>query len=75
MPDTELPSEWRIPENIALKNRGDKILIAKKYIGLKVRSAVLPNEYNFILNPVFPGYYDLVKVESVEDYNVDKRLS
>ena len=53
---------------------GDKLFEDNKYIGLKVRSAVMPDEYNYILNPLHPDYKNLVKVISVEDYDVDKRL-
>jgi len=72
--DSELPKDWREPENIALKTMGDKLFEDNKYIGLKVRSAVMPDEYNYILNPLHPDYKNLVKVISVEDYDVDKRL-
>jgi RES domain-containing protein len=72
--DSELPKDWRKAENIALKTMGDK-LFDNKYIGLKVRSAVMPNEYNYILNPLYPDYNNLVKVISVEDHNTDERLS
>ncbi|MBA2563783.1 MAG: RES family NAD+ phosphorylase [Chitinophagaceae bacterium] len=72
--DAELPKDWRQPESIGLKTLGDKLFKDNKYIGLKVRSAIMPNEYNYILNPLYPGYNDLVKVISVEDHNVDGRL-
>ena len=72
--DVDLPSDWRISENLSLKMIGDKFFKKRNYIGLKVRSAVMPQEYNFVLNPLFPRYYDLVKVISVEDYKRDERL-
>lgn len=72
--DEELPIDWRITENLALKHQGDILLKAKEYLGFKVRSAVLPQEYNIVLNPLFPRYYDLVKVVAVEDYTRDERL-
>ena len=72
--DSELPKDWRQPENIALKIMGDKLFEDNKYIGLKVRSAVMPNEYNYILNPLYPDYNNLVKVISAEGHNTDERL-
>jgi RES domain-containing protein len=72
--DSELPKDWRQAENIALKTMGDKFFEDNKWIGLKVRSAVMPNEYNYILNPLYPGYNNLVKVISIEDHNTDERL-
>lgn len=74
IPDIDLPANWRIIENIALKMMGEKLFKEKKYIGIKARSAVMPQEYNVILNPLFPRYYDLVKVVAVEDYIRDERL-
>ncbi|GLU53612.1 hypothetical protein Dfri01_30730 [Dyadobacter frigoris] len=72
--DSDLPNDRRITENIALEKIGDSIFKARKYIGIKARSAVMPQEYNLILNPLYPGYYDLIKVISVEDYQRDNRL-
>lgn len=72
--DEELPNDWRITENLALKNLGDEIFKAREYIGIKARSAVMPQEYNLVLNPQYPGFYDLVKVILVEDYQRDIRL-
>lgn len=72
--DSALPADWRVPENIALKAMGDRIFAENKYIGIKVRSAVMPNEYNYVLNPLYPGYSTLVKVLAVDSYDVDERL-
>jgi len=72
--DSELPKDWRQPGSIDLKAMGDKLLVDNKYIGLKARSAVMPNEYNYILNPLYPGYNILVKVIDVEYLKVDGRL-
>jgi len=74
MPDDKLPKDWRIPGNLALQTIGDQIFRENNHLAIKARSAVLPQEYNYILNPLFPGFYDLVKVAEVSDYEVDKRL-
>lgn len=74
VPDTILPKNWRLPENIFIKDFGDRIFKQKKYLGIKVRSAVMENSYNFILNPLFPRYYDLVKVSEVHRLKIDGRL-
>lgn len=72
--DEELPQDWRDPENIALKVHGDKIFNENKFLGIKVRSAVMPEEYNYILNPLYPGFHDMVKIEAIAAFTVDKRL-
>ncbi len=74
VPDEDLPKDWRIPENIFLKEMGDKLFIERKFVGIKVRSAVMQDAYNYILNPLFPGYYDLVKIREVKPLSVDQRL-
>lgn len=72
--DEDLPANWRLPENIVLKEMGDAIFAEKKWLGIKVRSAVMQDSFNYVLNPLFPGYYDLVKVVAVQPLAVDKRL-
>lgn len=74
IPDSDLPEDWRKTENLVLKDLGDRIFKECAYIGIKARSAVMPQEYNFILNPLFPRYYDLVQVTAIEDYKRDQRL-
>ena len=72
--DEDLPIGWRVPENFGLKETGDKIFEEKKYLGIKARSAIMPDLYNYVLNPLYPGYYDLVKVVEVKELEIDKRL-
>jgi RES domain-containing protein len=73
-PDEDLPKNWRQPENFELKEIGDKLIKGNQYMAIKVRSAVNPDEYNILLNPLFPAYYDLVKVIAAEPYTLDQRL-
>ncbi len=72
--DADLPKNWRLAENIILKEKGDQIFKENKWLGIKCRSAVLPAEYNYILNPLFPDFHSLVKVVKVEPLEVDDRL-
>lgn len=72
--DSELPSDWREPDNLQVRSIGDNILNSESYIALRVRSAVLPAEYNVILNPKFTDFSNSVKVLSVEDLELDQRL-
>jgi RES domain-containing protein len=73
-PDQELPKAWREPGNLQLKTLGDRIMAEQKYVGFNVRSAVLPSEWNILLNPLFPGYADLVIVRKIEKIETDIRL-
>jgi RES domain-containing protein len=74
IPDKRLPKDWRLPENIFLKKLGDKIMKEKKFIAIKARSAVMQNSYNYILNPLYEGYYKFVKVINVQKLDIDKRI-
>jgi RES domain-containing protein len=74
LPDADLPPNWRLPENIELKEIGDRFFSENQVIGLKVRSAVMPNQYNIILNPRFPGYQEYVRVIKVDPLEIDQRL-
>jgi len=74
-PDEDLPKNWRQPENIALKGLGDKLIRGNQYLAIKVRSSVNPDEYNILLNPMYPAYNDLVKVISAKPYTLDQRLN
>jgi RES domain-containing protein len=73
-PDKKLPKSWRMPCNIAMKTIGDRIIESNEYLALKVRSAVMPTSYNYILNPRYSGYYNLVKMADVYRLEIDKRL-
>ncbi|MGZ3777161.1 MAG: RES family NAD+ phosphorylase [Mucilaginibacter sp.] len=74
LPDKSYPRNWQIPENPANKVLGDKWMLEKKYLAITVHSAVNPSEFNFLLNPLFPGYNDLVKIRSVTALKTDARL-
>ena len=73
-PDKDLPKNWRLPENIELKEIGDKLIKGNRYLAIKVRSAVNTEEYNILLNPSFPEYNDFVKFVDAEPYTPDQRL-
>jgi RES domain-containing protein len=70
----ELPEHWRAVENYAIRQMGTDLLNAGKFLAIKVPSAVSPYEFNYILNPTFPDFENLVKIRSVDLYEPDKRL-
>jgi RES domain-containing protein len=74
-PEEALPDNWREPDNLNLKNLGDQLMKDRQYLGFKVSSAVLPSEFNILLNPLFPGYAALVTVRSINPLETDPRLT
>ncbi|HVS96834.1 MAG TPA: RES family NAD+ phosphorylase [Puia sp.] len=73
-PDSDLPHDWRDAEHIVLKGLGGSIFKSQKHVGFRARSAVLTEEFNIMLNPLFPGFADLVKIASITRYQPDARL-
>jgi len=74
VPDWEYPELWQQPDNIAIQVLGDSWMKANKYLGFRVKSAINPSEFNFLLNPQFPGFEKLVKLVSVTPLQIDTRL-
>ena len=73
-PEDQLPKNWREPDNLSLKRMGDRLMRERNYIGFQARSAVMPSEYNILLNPLFPEYADLVKIKRIDKLETDPRL-
>ncbi len=74
VPDWDYPEFWQQPDNIATQVLGDSWMRANKYLGFEVKSAINPSEFNFLLNPQFPGFEKLVKLISVTPLQIDTRL-
>lgn len=72
--EKELPAQWRIPENIKVKEMGNQILKAGKHLGICAPSAVLPQSNNYILNPLYKDFNKMVSVKNIFPYDVDGRL-
>ena len=70
----DLPVDWyKYPAPSALKKIGDAFVRDMVYLALKIPSAVLPEEYNILINPNHP---DAVKIEQVSNRTIpiDERL-
>lgn len=74
VPDKEYPRDWQLLDNLGNKAIGGKWMSERKYLAIKIRSAVNRSEYNYLLNPLFPGYHDRVSIASVEKQKIDSRL-
>jgi RES domain-containing protein len=74
LPDALYPRTWQETDNLENELIGDEWMRAKKFLAFKVRSTVNPSEFNFLLNPLFPGYHDMVTITAVQPLNIDVRL-
>lgn len=74
LPDADYPAKWLEPDLLENKALGDKWMDEKKFLGIKVKSAVNLFEYNYLLNPRFPGFHDLVKIIAATEIDVDGRF-
>jgi len=69
-----LPNDWReYPEKQILKQTGNNFLKDGEYLLLKVPSALVSEEYNYLLNPIHPKASG-VKIISKKQFSFDERL-
>lgn len=70
-----LPGNWRQFEAYAkLQEIGSEWINSKETLLLKVPSAVIPQEYNYIINAEHPDFKKTVKLVRTESYFWDERL-
>lgn len=74
VPEKVYPPDWQQRENVQCKQLGDRWMSSLEFLAIKVRSAVNPSEFNYLLNPLFPGFHDIVKIKKVTPLAVDSRL-
>jgi len=73
--ERDLPYNWRTTDNLALLELGDDLLKHQDIMVIKVPSAVMPLEFNYILNPSFLEYHSYVKVLRIDQFTMDERLN
>ena len=74
LPDAGYPGYWQQPDNPENKAIGDQWILENKFLACKVRSAINPEEFNLLLNPLYPEYHDLVTINSIRQLKNDARL-
>lgn len=71
----ELPSDWReVPPPQTLRDLGADWISRSDSVVLSVPSAVLPVEYNHLLNPQHPDF-GKISVVSISEPGIDRRLA
>ena len=70
----QLPDEWRqLPAPAFLQKNGDEFCNKKDFLVLKIPSAIIPEEYNFLINPNHPDF-NKIKVVRKKRITIDQRL-
>jgi len=71
---TFLPIDWKSISKIADTRRiGDGFVSINKHLVLKVPSAVVQGDFNYLINPRHPDFYK-IKIQKVEHFDFDERL-
>jgi RES domain-containing protein len=69
-----LPSTWNNnPISGSTQRIGNSFLAEQKALVLKVPSAIIKDEWNYIINPMHPGFKK-VKIVNTEPFSFDTRL-
>ncbi len=74
LPENAYPHQWSQLERLQNKGLGDKWMADKKFLGVKVKSAINNAEFNYLLNPLFPRFHDLVSIVDITPIKLDERL-
>lgn len=71
---SDLKRHWdSLPHSESTQLLGDDFLVANEYLALKVPSAIVPQEHNFIINPLHPDFLK-VKITKTDAFSFDNRL-
>ena len=74
LPEKSYPAGWMQVGLLENKLMGDEWMGEKKFLAIKVKSAINDLEFNFLLNPLFPRFHDLVRIVDVVEIKLDDRL-
>lgn len=70
----KLPKDWQsFPHSNSTQMIGDKFLKDSKFLVLKVPSATVQGEFNYLINPRHKNF-DQIKIVKIENFNFDERL-
>jgi RES domain-containing protein len=73
-PIERLPNGWQDhPSPDFLKTIGDYFIKSGRHLALKMPSVVMPEEHNYLINPVHPDF-NKVKIVSQKPIKMDERL-
>ncbi|HSC53941.1 MAG TPA: RES family NAD+ phosphorylase [Phnomibacter sp.] len=69
-----LPHNWNaLPAPDSLRSIGTRFIAEGKALALKVPSVLVPDNFNFLINPTFPLFAS-IKVVAITNISFDQRL-
>ena len=72
--DSGMPPDWRSnPHSNSTQKIGDQFIVESKYLILQVPSAVVPGDFNFLINPNHSQIKEVV-IDNVEPFEFDSRF-
>jgi RES domain-containing protein len=75
LPEKNYPADWMRVGIIENKLLGDQLMAEKKFLAVKVKSAINAFEFNYLLNPLFPGFHDKLRIADIVEIKMDERLA
>jgi len=71
---SELPGDWTLsPAPSSTRELGSSLLVAAKYLAIRIPSAVVPDEFNYLLNPAHAKSFG-IRIIEMKDFIYDVRL-
>jgi RES domain-containing protein len=72
--ESDLPAGWKEFPFIELtQHLGNEFIIQNEFLAMKVPSAVIPGDFNYLLNPRHPDF-EKIQVIKNEPYEFDERF-
>jgi RES domain-containing protein len=70
----KLPQDWKLfPHPNSTRKFGDDFITSGMYLVLKVPSAVVEGDFNYLINPAHLDFIN-IKISKIEAFNFDERL-
>ena len=74
VPVDELPQNWNaFPYMEETQNLGDTFILKQENLILKVPSAIVAGDYNYLINTAHP-LFKKIRIDSMSDFPIDLRL-
>lgn len=72
--ENNLPKGWHtFPTPFEIQEIGDKLLRSNEFLAIKVPSAIVTAEFNYLINPNHPFFHQ-IEIVHVEPFRLDERL-